>query len=196
MMRSSEKLRPERLAAIRSGGEALVIPLHGLRTRVAHDPGVDLDDEVGLLSERHEVRGRQQAQSRMLPSHERLDADDVTRCAGRSAADRARAARRDGVRCAARCAGRDGSVPVRSCPRRSSRVQLPPASLARCIAVSAFRSSWPACVPSSGKTAMPTLAVMNSSCPSTTNGRLTAARSCSASDAQRLRPHRRPGAGS
>ncbi len=54
------------------------VPLHGLRARVAHHPRVDLDDEVGLLGERHEVRRGQQTERRVLPPDERLDAHDVT----------------------------------------------------------------------------------------------------------------------
>ena len=52
-------------------------PRRRLAAGLAQDPFADRDDEAALLGERNEVAGRDQAALRMLPAHQRLEADDL-----------------------------------------------------------------------------------------------------------------------
>ncbi|MNP07676.1 hypothetical protein D3C76_997110 [compost metagenome] len=54
------------------------MPLAHLLTGLAHHPGVDPGDQPRPLGHRDELRGRYQATLRMLPAHQRLDADQAT----------------------------------------------------------------------------------------------------------------------
>ena len=47
------------------------------RQRLGEHPRADLDDEAGLLGDRDEVQRRDQAQARVRPAQQRLDADDL-----------------------------------------------------------------------------------------------------------------------
>ena len=53
-------------------------PLADLAQGLAEYPGTERDDQVRLLGERDELAGGEQAAVRMLPAHERLDAEQLT----------------------------------------------------------------------------------------------------------------------
>ena len=52
-------------------------PLRGLAARGVEDGGADRDDESGVLGEMEELRGREDAELRVLPAQQRLDPDDL-----------------------------------------------------------------------------------------------------------------------
>ena len=144
----SSRLRSETLTAIEQV-VAGALPGAELLQRGAQDEARQRLDQPGLLGERDELAGRQQALLGVQPAHERLDADDRRR--SRAAAWAGSAAR-----------ARRGVSAWRSSPRRLSRVGLwwsrSPSnssssvlrSLAAYIAESAQRSSAVASRPSCG----------------------------------------------
>ena len=141
-------------------------PASGLATRLGEHPAPDLDDSSRLLGERDELRRRQQAARRMLPADERLRRRRSRRTRARRSAGSGgrtrRRCRRGGGRRRAR-AGRRGPRPFAARRRRTAPSRC---AFARYMATSADRSSSSASSP----TAMPTLAVTNTSRPSRSNG--------------------------
>ncbi|MNZ67791.1 hypothetical protein D3C78_860470 [compost metagenome] len=55
----------------------LGLPLHHLQAGLTQHPGVDIGDQPGALGNRDELPGRHQPALRMLPAHQRLDADHL-----------------------------------------------------------------------------------------------------------------------
>ncbi|MNI02304.1 hypothetical protein D3C73_551700 [compost metagenome] len=56
----------------------VLLPLAHLPARLRHDPGVDFCNQTGSFGDRNEFRRRHQAPLRVLPTHQRLDADQAT----------------------------------------------------------------------------------------------------------------------
>ena len=72
--RSSLNWRGDRLTATRIGAGAVGLPRERLRARGVQHPAPDVADEAGILGERDEQVGQQQAALGMLPAHQRFDA--------------------------------------------------------------------------------------------------------------------------
>ena len=56
---------------------ALLLPGAALAHGRSQYPAGEGDDEAGLLGDRHELLGAEEAVARVVPAHERLDADDA-----------------------------------------------------------------------------------------------------------------------
>ena len=145
-----ESWRGDRLTRSRSRGRPRGAPVGGLAAGLVEHPVADRDDQAGLLGDRDEARGADQAARRVLPAQQRLDADDaaVSRARPRLVEQLAARRRASASRSAASSSSRS-SARARSASSKNSQRALP-CSLARYMAASASRSSvlGVACVPS------------------------------------------------
>ena len=139
------------------------------RMRGAEHPAGERDDQAGLLGDRDELLGHEQAVARVVPAHERLDADDAAGHEVDLGLVVQRELARSRARGAARRRARGGAGS--SGPAAARRARTPrPASLAEYMAMSARWSSTSTWSPCSGWQAMPIEPPISSVSPSTTNG--------------------------